>query len=216
MEQDQCTLLILGTRTFAIEVLDLASEIANVKVVGFVENMYPKKCHDLLGGLPVIWVDNLDKYAKDHVAVCALGTTFRSRFTNQAASYGIRFRSLVHPLARISARSTIGEGSIISVGAIIASHTQIGCHVIVNRGALIGHHTKIGNYVTIGPGANIAGSCTINDAVYIGMGAVIIDNVIIGSHAVIGAGSVVTENVPDNVQVVGVPAKIVKENISGK
>ncbi len=216
MEPNQRLLLILGTRTFAVEVLDLVSEIPNTKAVGFVENRELQKCRETLEGLPIFWVGDIERFAKDHWAVCALGTTFRDQFTNQVASYGIRFSTLVHPSARISSKSAIGDGSIVSVGAIIASHTQLGCHVLVNRGVLIGHHTKIDDYVTIGPGANIAGSCAIHKAAYIGMGAVIIDNVTIGSHAVIGAGSVVTKDVPDNVQVVGVPARIVKENISGK
>jgi acetyltransferase-like isoleucine patch superfamily enzyme len=48
------------------------------------------------------------------------------------------------------------------------------------------------------------------------MGAVVIDHLTIGAHSVVGAGSLVTKNVPDRVQVVGVPARIVKENIAGK
>lgn len=216
MKKNIYSLLILGTRTFAVEVADLATEIPRVRVAGFVENMSQQKCKGTLEGLPVFWVDDIQKFAKSHWAVCALGTTFRNRFTNQVASYGIRFMNLVHPSVRVSSRSTFGEGTIINGGVIIASYTQIGCHVIVNRGALIGHHTKIGDYVTIGPGANIAASCTINNAAYIGMGAIIIDHVTIGANSIVGAGAVVTKDVPDNVQVVGVPAKIVKENISGK
>jgi acetyltransferase-like isoleucine patch superfamily enzyme len=48
------------------------------------------------------------------------------------------------------------------------------------------------------------------------MGAIVIDHITIGSHSVIGAGAVVTTDVPDHVLVVGMPARVVKENIPGK
>lgn len=209
-------LLILGTRTFAVEIADLASEVPGFQVVGFVENMERERCRETVEGLPIVWVDTLAELADSHAVVCGLGTTQRSRFTDQAAAYGVRFATLVHPLARVSSRSSLGAGSIVSVGAIIAAHTRIGRHVVVNRGALIGHHTTIGDYVTVGPGANIAGNCRISEATYIGISAVVIDHVSIGAHAIVGAGAVVTKDVPDRVQVVGVPAKIVKENVTGK
>jgi len=209
-------LLILGTRTFAVEVADLACEIPGFSVAGFVENLDRQRCAQRLEGLPIYWVDELANLAQSHSAVCGLATTFRSRFTEQVAGYGMGFATLVHPSARLSSRSSLGQGSILSVGVIVASHTHLGSHVIVNRGALIGHHTQIGDFVTIHPGANVAGACHIGDATYIGMGAIVIDHIIIGSHSVVGAGAVVTKDVPDNVLVVGVPAKIVKENITGK
>jgi acetyltransferase EpsM len=209
-------LLVLGTRTLAVEVADLACEIDGFEVAGFVENMDRHRCAERLEGLPIYWVDEAAKLAESHSAVCGIATTFRSRFTDQITGFGMEFATLVHPSARVSSRSSLGEGSILSVGVIVASHTHLGRHVIVNRGALIGHHTEIGDYVTIHPGANIAGACSIGDAAYIGMGAVVIDHITIGSHSVVGAGAVVTKDVPGNVLVVGVPAKIVKENIAGK
>ncbi len=209
-------LLILGTRTFAVEVADLVSEIPHLQVVGFVENLERERCQEALGGLPVYWVEDVARLAQSHRAVCALSTTHRSRFTEQAAAYGLRFATVVHPSARISAKTTVGEGTIVSAGAILASHSQVGRHVIVNRGALIGHHTEIGDYVSIQPGANIAGACHIGEAAYIGIGAIVIDHITIGAHSVVGAGAVVTTDVPDHVLVVGVPARIVKKNISGK
>jgi len=209
-------LLILGARTFAPEVSDLVSEIPGFRVVGFVENIEPERCRETLEGLPILWADDVAQLADSHWAVCALGSTQRSRFIEQVAACGIPFATLVHPSARISSKSSLGGGTIVSVGVIIAAHTHLGHHVIVNRGSLIGHHTTIGDYVTISPGANIAGACRIGEATYIGMGAVVIDHITIGAHSVVGAGAVVTKDVPDHVQVVGVPARIVKENIPGK
>lgn len=216
MKRSTEPLLILGTRTFAVEVADLVCEIDDFDVAGFVENMERERCDRPLEDLPVYWVDELAQLAKSHSVVCGLSTTMRSRFTDQAAGHGADFATLIHPSARVSSKSSLGEGSIVSVGVIVASHSHLGRHVILNRGALVGHHTEIGDFVTIQPGANVAGACSIGDATYIGMGAIVIDHINIGSHSVVGAGAVVTKDVPDNVLVVGVPAKIVKANIAGK
>lgn len=209
------SLLILGTRMFALEVADLVAETPGLRLSGFVENWEREQCAQSIAGLPVIWVDDLPRHVNGHSAVCGLGTTKRQRFVEQVAAH-VPFATVVHPTARVSQTSTLGEGTIVSVGAIIASHTKLGRHVIVNRGALIGHHAVIGDYVTIGPGANIAGATHIGAGAYIAMSATVIDRVKIGAHAVIGAGAVVTKDVPDRVQVVGVPARIVRENIDGR
>jgi sugar O-acyltransferase (sialic acid O-acetyltransferase NeuD family) len=208
--------LILGTGTLALEMADIISEVPDLEPAGFVENMDPQKCGSSLEGLPVFWVDDIVKMSKTHCAVCALATTHRKRFIEQVSAFNVPFATVVHPSARVSSKSVLGEGTIVSAGVVISAYTSLGRHVIVNRGALIGHHTKIGSCVTIQPGANIAGLCTIGDSTYIGMGALVLDRISVGSHSIVGAGAVVTKNVPDNVQVVGIPAKIVKENIEGK
>jgi sugar O-acyltransferase (sialic acid O-acetyltransferase NeuD family) len=217
MKQVQTTpLLILGTGTFAVEIADVAAEIPGVTVAGFVENMDRSRCDRPLDGRRVYWFEELKELAGSHRVVCGLGTTHRSRFTEQAEALGCEFATLVHPSARVSAGSSLGKGAILNVNVIIAAHTQLGMHVSVNRGASIGHHTRVENFVTIGPGVNLAGNCRIGPATYIGIGATIIDNITVGAHSIVGAGAVVTENVPDRVLVVGVPARIVKRDIEGK
>ncbi len=215
MERLNSQCLILGTRTLAVEMADIISEVPDIKLAGFVENMERDKCKEKLEGLPVYWIDDVAKLSKTHCAVCALATTHRKRFIEQVSAFNIPFATIVHPTARVSSKSSLGEGTIVSAGVIIAACTNLGRHVIVNRGALIGHHTKIGDYVTVQPGANIAGLCTIGEAAYIGMGAIVLDRISVGAHSIVGAGAVVTKDVPDNVQVVGIPAKIVKKNIEG-
>jgi acetyltransferase EpsM len=209
-------LLILGANSFAEEVADFTAEIPGVTVAGFVENIDRARCDNLLNGKPVYWIDDLGEKARTHVFVCGLGTTRRDRYIAQAEALGCEFATLVHPTARIPASSSLGKGTILNVGVIVASHTRIGDHVCVNRGAMIGHHTQIETFSTVGPCANIAGKCQIGRGVYIGIGATIIDNLTVGPHCVIGAGAVVIESLPERVLVVGVPAKIVKRDIEGK
>lgn len=208
-------ILILGTRTLAEEIADLISEIPGYEAAGFVENMDRGRCGSL-AGLPVYWVEDIADMAGTHLAVCGLATTHRRRYVEQVSGMGMRFATLVHPTARVSARATLGSGCFVSPFAAVSSGTVLEEQVFVNRGALIGHHTRVGRYVTIQPGANIAGMVTVGEGAYIGMGAVVLDKTSIGAGSVVGAGAVVTADVPESVQVVGVPARIVKEGIEGK
>jgi sugar O-acyltransferase (sialic acid O-acetyltransferase NeuD family) len=213
---DPTPLLILGAGAFASEVADLVAEIPGLRLDGFVQNLERGRGLESKEGLPVFFVDDIARFCATHLAVCAVGTTHRSGFIAQVSALGMGAAVVVHPTARVSGQSRVGEGSIVSVGSVIAAHTRIGRHVIVNRGALIGHHVTIGDYVSIGPGVNIGGSCHIGEATYVGIGATILDDLTIGAHSVVGGGAVVTRDVPDHVLVVGVPARVVKEGIPGK
>ncbi|MGH7487760.1 MAG: acetyltransferase [bacterium] len=208
-------LIVLGTRLFAEEVADLASECEEYELVAFGENWERERCDRLLLGYPVIWVGELAEFAKTHLAICAIGTTRRSLFVEQVHAMGFQFATLRHPRAWVSRTSAVGPGSILGVGTAVGAHTVVGRHVIVNRGSLIGHHTTIGDYVTVAPGVSIAGAVRVGSGTYVGIGAVIVDRVTVGSNALIGAGAVVVKDVPDNVEVMGSPARTTRTGITG-
>ena len=69
------------------------------------------------------------------------------------------------------------------------------------------HEITTDNYVKTKP-------ISIGDNVWIGTRATILKGVHIGNGAIIGAGAVVSKDVPPNCIVAGVPAKIIKENVS--
>ena len=209
-------LVVLGSRIFAEEVADLVDDCPEYEVAAFGENWERARCAEPLLGRPVIWIDDLAPLAATHLAVCAIGTTRRVGFIEQAEALGFHFATIRHPTARVSRTSSVGPGTIVSAGVVVAAHTRIGRHVILNRGVLIGHHTTIGDCVTISPGANVAGRVTIGARTYVGMGAIVLDSLTIGRAAVIGAGSVVTRDVPDHVQVVGAPARVTRECVEGR
>ena len=209
-------LLILGTTDYALVFADAFADVQQFEVVGFVENLDRKRCEQKHGGLPVHWVDEIAPLRDTHAVICCLSTTHRDRYVQQVKQLGFSFATLIHPTATVSKKSTVGAGTSVNIGTIVAGFTRIGNYVQVNRGVTIGHHTLIEDYVTIQPGANIAGKCHLGPQTYIGIGATAADGVKIGAHSIVGAGAVVTKDVPANVLVVGVPAKVVKENIDGK
>lgn len=209
------SLLILGARSFAPVVADLVDDIAGLRVTHFVENLARERCSETIEGLPILWVEDVKELVGTHCAVCALGSTHRSRFIEQVSTYGMEFVTVFHPSAIVSTKAAVEDGCILSPGVIIAAYAAVGRHVLLNRGALIGHNAVIGNYATIGPGANVAGFTRIGEGTYIGMGAKVLDHVTVGAHSIVGAGAVANRDVPDNVTVAGVPARIIKENTSG-
>lgn len=205
-------LYILGSSLYAEEIAELiieSEEFYNLN--GFIEGVDQERCSQKLLERPILWIDDVSDLDSNCRGICAVGSPKRKHFIQQAQSLGLQFTNFIHPSAQVPTSSTVGTGSIVSAGSIIAVKTSIGEHTIINRGCLIGHHVTIGNYVTVSPGANIAGKTVIGDGSYIAMGAIILDGITIGKNVVVGAGALVTKDVPDNVQVVGLPARIVKE-----
>jgi acetyltransferase EpsM len=194
-------LLILGTHHFAPEMLDLIEDVPGFRVDGFVENLDRKRTEQTIEELPVHWIDDVGRFADTHKAVCALETPARSRIVEEAAARSLAFATIVHPTARVSRRSVLGEGTFVSAGAIVATRTRIGSHVLVNRGALIGHDVRIGDFVTISPGANVAGLCRIGPGATIAAGAVVVERITIGEGAVVAAGAVVEHDVEPSARV---------------
>src|SRR5437867_664541 len=101
-DQPPVKALILGTGTFAPEVADLISDIPGLAVVGFVASLPPYEPGSKILDLPVYWVDELRQFDASYRGVCALVTTKRWHFTEQAEALGLRFTTIIHPTARVS------------------------------------------------------------------------------------------------------------------
>ena len=105
---------------------------------------------------------------------------------NVSIWYGAVLRGDVGPIH-------IGEGTNIQDNCVLHDPVTIG------KGCTVGH------------GALVHG-CTIGDHSMIGMGAIVLSGAKLGKNCVVAAGAVVLEEVPPNSTVVGVPARVVRQD----
>lgn len=117
-------------------------------------------------------------------------------------------------IVRKNASLRIGSGYINSNAQVVCSKSiTIGDGVAIADGALIrdcdDHDIQYDGYEKTAP-------VVIGDHVWIGQRATILKGVTIGDNAVVAAGAVVTKDVPANTIVGGVPAKVIRENVTWK
>ena len=104
----------------------------------------------------------------------------------------------IHPGATIGRRLGIDHGH----GIVIGETTEIGDDVLIYQGVTLGgtgketgkRHPTIGNNVMISSGAKVLGPFKVGD------------------NSRIAAGAVVLDEVPPNSTVVGIPAKVVRQD----
>ena len=89
-----------------------------------------------------------------------------------------------------------------------------GIGVVVHARAVVGRNCMIGQGVTIGGKSGWYEVPVIGDNVEMNAGARILGPVRIGNNVIIGANAVVVKDVPDNCVVAGVPARIIRENMT--
>ncbi len=121
---------------------------------------------------------------------------FLARWISQRAARATGIE--IHPGATIGRRLVIDHGH----GIVIGETTEIGDDVLIYQGVTLGgtgkdvgkRHPTIGNNVMICSGAKVLGPFKVGD------------------NSRVAAGAVVLEEVPPNSTVVGVPAKVVRQD----
>ena len=138
--------------------------------------------------------------------------------TSYWSSPDISAAAFVAPNAVVMGSLSIGAGASIWYQAVVrgdVERIEIGEYTNIQDGAIIhgdpGQPTILEDHVTIGHRA-VVHSAHIERGSLIGIGAVILNGVRVGSGSIIGAGAVVTKNIPPLSLVVGVPAKVIRQN----
>jgi serine O-acetyltransferase len=135
------------------------------------------------------------------------------RFANRLWTGGWRFPArLLSWFGRLLSNVDIHPGA------------RIGRRFFIDHGAcvVIGETAEVGDDVTLYHGVTLGGTSwhpgkrhpTLEDRVVVGAGAKILGPITVGAGSRVGANSVVIENTPPDVTVVGIPARVVRPQLS--
>lgn len=159
------------------------------------------------------WIKSLNR---EEIGFCvAIGNPHgraRLRFHEQLTKEGLSPITIAHPTAWIADNATIGLGTQILAGAIVAPEARIGRQCIINTNASVDHECILEDGVEVAPGATLCGLVHVGVNASIYAGATVLSRIKIGADAIVGAGAVVTKDVPEGITVIGVPARPMKKN----
>ncbi len=123
-------------------------------------------------------------------------------------AYNLPFATMVHPSVEIDGVA-FGQDVTVYQNAIVSPRVTMGEGSVIWMGAAVGQESRLGRCCVVGPHAVVNGRVQIEDGVYVGTNATILPELRIGSWATIAAGSVAMQHVPAGATVLGVPGKIV-------
>jgi sugar O-acyltransferase (sialic acid O-acetyltransferase NeuD family) len=219
MAEQKVPVVILGAGGYATIIYEMLSTRDDLIVLGCTDKALglSERSVGEDASLRILGDDDiLPDLAEQHPglrAVLALGPDLmdvRARLIRRLALEGIPTLTVIHARAFVSRLATVGAGTIVDAGAIIAAGVEIGSFCALTIGASIDHDARLGDNVFVGQGARISSYVQVSDDVTIELGACIQQRVVIGKGARITGGAFVNTDVPDHAVVIGAPARVVR------
>ena len=176
--------------------------------VGFVDDT-PGLPGTTIMDLPVLGaVDSLATIQHDAIVVAIGDNRLRRIVTERLVAGGERLATAIHPFSSIAPTARIGEGSMISTGALVQVRATIGRGVMLSTNASVDHDSVLGDFAHLSAGVTVGGKVQIGDETLIALGAMVTTGMKVGARTIIGAGAVVVRDIPGDVVAFGVPARV--------
>jgi sugar O-acyltransferase (sialic acid O-acetyltransferase NeuD family) len=174
---------IVGAGGYGRVVLDvlLASGFGD-RVLGFYDDAHAALSGEIRG-VPILgdigMLKSMLSVEPVHVVVAITDNGARLRVANSLRSLGAQFLSAVHPTAYVSEAAVVGDGCVLSAGAVVhpdaavGSHCYLGPRSVVDRDAEVGAGTWISAGAVVGSGARVGAGVVLGQNSSVGRKAVV-------------------------------------------
>ena len=198
-------IIIIGASGHGKVVADIAID-NGYRVLGFLDDDATKSDNY---GFPVLGrIDDALQFEGCEFIIAIGNNAVRKKIAEKYTR--LKYATLVHSEAVVSASVRLGDGTVIMPMAVINADTVVGKHCIINSASIVEHDSRLGDYVHISPGAILCGTVNVGQCTWIGAGVTVINNVSICGDCVIGAGAVVTRDIMDIGTYVGIPIRRIR------
>lgn len=130
----------------------------------------------------------------------------RMRIVGELGLPQVRYATIVHPTAVVSASSSLGPGCVLLAHVVLTASVRLGSHVAVMPHVVLTHDDVVEDFATLASGVRLGGAVHVGRGAYLGAGALVREGRTIGSCALVGMGAVVIHDVPAQEVWAGVPA----------
>lgn len=189
------SLLIYGTGSQGVTVLDALHEGKCFSVIGFVDYAPQSK---MLVGLPVFHAKNLPELARKgatRVHVCLPDYEQDTKVAAELKTLGFSLETVAHPSASIAPTARYGAGCFFGALTILGPEAKLGERVRVLNGASIAHHCTVGDGTRVADGARLAGNVIVGKDCLIGLNATVNLRITIGDRVTVVSGANVYEHI---------------------
>ena len=183
------------------------------QVSGFLDDTMIVGC--FVDNIPVLGgVDYLEKLDGEttELVIALSHREVRQRLAIKAKSYCIDLATLVHPLAMVSEKCSLGQGVVCQAFSVIHIGATVSRNVLLEEHCSIGVDVEVGENCVLTPKATLNGASKIGPNCFIGSGAIVNPEVHIAGECTIGAGAVVINSLTTSGTYAGIPAKKLQEN----
>ena len=156
---------------------------------------------------PFALLEHADPGTSQVANLVARTTARRLAARRKIEAYGLPFAALIAPNVDTTGVE-VGLDTTVYPNATIGAESSLGESSVVFMGAVVGHAARVGPCCVLAANAVLSARVELAEGVYVGTNATVLPDLKIGPRATIGAGSVAIEDVPADATVMGVPAQI--------
>ncbi len=192
--QERQSLVLLGGGGHCKACIDVIEATGEWSILGILD--LPGRVGEQVLGYPVVGTDEeVGDYvingARFLVCLGQIRTAdLRRRAYERVKAAGGKLATIVSPLAYVSPRATLGEGTIVMHRAVVNVSASIGDNVIINTMALVEHDATVGNHCHVSTAAVLNGGATIGVGSFVGSNAVVIQGATVLEDDFVPAGAV--------------------------